>query len=604
MLKKIKSKFYQMNIGNKIIFVYIPLIILPIIFITIITNCIFTFSILNKTKINLEDESQIISNRIDNIFSNTETCINVIHKGINETYAESTSFSDRSGMSFKRRNKLEFVLNDARRIFKDVESITFIDPFANVITTDSRLIYDKETILSSGIVEEINANPQPYNVWLPMQKRDYLVNNCEKPVLTVEKKIYSSATNEVLGFLIVNIKEATFSSIFPNENEDNLTGYFIVDDRNIIISSNNKEKILEPVESTKLNLWLNQARETTTKLSIEHRNCLVHAASAGPLGWKLLYIIPFRNLFDNLYINFVLTLSVLVVTIVIALIATYHFSRIIANPIIQLTKTAQLVRNGHWDISFSPASPDEIGILMEVFNEMILHIKDLLKRISIKQQKIREYEFALLQSQVKPHFLYNAIETINMFICLDLKDNALQMTKSLATFYRLSLSDGNEIITIGEEVKLTESYLSIQKFRYIDYMDYEINIDTDILQFKIPKLTLQPLVENAIYHGIKNKSQKGNLSISGWRKENFIFIEVYDDGIGMSEKKINEILDTKNNPKKTNFGMNCINDRIRLLFGNNSGLDIQSTIGEYTKVSIKLEINSGDNENAEDINCR
>lgn len=109
-------------------------------------------------------------------------------------------------------------------------------------------------------------------------------------------------------------------------------------------------------------------------------------------------------------------------TIVIALIATYHFSRIIANPIIQLTKTAQIVRNGHWDISFSPASPD------------------------------------------------------------------------------------------------------------IDYMDYETNIDTDILQFKIPKLTLQPLVENAIYHGIKNKSQKGNLSISGWRKENFIFIEVYDDG--------------------------------------------------------------------------
>jgi two-component system sensor histidine kinase YesM len=167
----------------------------------------------------------------------------------------------------------------------------------------------------------------------------------------------------------------------------------------------------------------------------------------------------------------------------------------------------------------------------------------------------------------------------------------MMTAKSLAGFYRISLSKGNDIITIKDEIRLIENYLSIQKLRYVEYLDYLIEIDEDIYSYQIPKLTLQPLVENSIYHGLKQKDDRGMLRIKGYREDETVKIEVIDDGAGMDEELITRILSkTSNFKKNSDFGLYSVNSRLKLLYGDKYGIKIESKVNVYTKVTVILPV--------------
>jgi two-component system sensor histidine kinase YesM len=196
----------------------------------------------------------------------------------------------------------------------------------------------------------------------------------------------------------------------------------------------------------------------------------------------------------------------------------------------------------------------------------------------------------LIQSQIKPHFLYNSLETIISLNKLCRYDDAISIAKSLANFYRSSLSKGGDLIRIAEEVSMTSNYLAIQKMRYSNYMEYSINIPDEIKDLAIPKLTLQPLVENSIYHGLKLKQGVGRLEISGRLTEaGDVCIEVYDNGAGIPQDKISMLLEKSVfNGKSEDFGLASVNNRIRLLYGSGYGIQIQSELGSFTKVILTI----------------
>jgi two-component system, sensor histidine kinase YesM len=214
-----------------------------------------------------------------------------------------------------------------------------------------------------------------------------------------------------------------------------------------------------------------------------------------------------------------------------------------------------------------------------------------MKGIIAEQKAKQEFEFKLIQSQIKPHFLYNSLETILSLNKLERHEDAMQVTKSLASFYRLSLSKGNDIIKIYEEIQIIKDYLYIQKQRYSNYMDFSLDIDEEILDCYVPKLTLQPLVENSIYHGLKYKNNKGKLEIKGHLEGDKVVLIVCDDGVGISEEKINTLLNNQSQiERKEDFGLGSVDRRIKLLYGNEFGLEIQSEFGSYTRVLVRIPV--------------
>ena len=242
----------------------------------------------------------------------------------------------------------------------------------------------------------------------------------------------------------------------------------------------------------------------------------------------------------------------------------------------------------------------EIDELSYNFNDKIIRIKELIENIKIEQKNKKNTELWLLQAQINPHFLYNTLDTVVWMAEAGDSKKVVDMITALSSFLRIGLNKGKKFIQIREEIRHIESYLKIQKFRYDDILEYSIEIEDSLYDMRILKLLLQPLVENALYHGIKYKREGGGIRIRGYEKDNNIILEVIDNGVGMDENKLNKIKAVIENTSLENsdiirttgdsFGLYNVAERIRLYYGNEYGLDIDSKENIGTKVTIVLPI--------------
>ena len=236
----------------------------------------------------------------------------------------------------------------------------------------------------------------------------------------------------------------------------------------------------------------------------------------------------------------------------------------------------------------------ETSILSTSLNAMIDKINELLEQVTTEQTRLRKAEFELLQSQINPHFLYNTLDAIVWLAESGEKEKVVSTVSSLSNFFRASLNQGKDIVTLKEDIGHVRSYLEIQKIRYQDILDYEIDIDEEINECLIPKITIQPLVENALYHGIKNKRGKGKISIKGKKTDDGAKISISDDGLGITADRLRVVMNNINNrsdSEKTTYGLYNVNERIRLNFGEKYGIKIESEYGMGTTVQILLPIN-------------
>ncbi len=217
--------------------------------------------------------------------------------------------------------------------------------------------------------------------------------------------------------------------------------------------------------------------------------------------------------------------------------------------------------------------------------------KPIEDQVKEEQKQLRKAEFELLQAQINPHFLYNTLDAIVWSAEAGNQKQVVSMVGSLSEFFRVSLNKGKEIVSIREELQHVTSYLEIQQVRYQDILTYEINVAKDIYNYSIPKITIQPIVENALYHGIKNRRGGGKITITGVENKDELTILVHDDGAGMDEERLKEVREgiIRNNPDKNAiYGLYNVNERIRLNFGDEYGITVDSTIGKGTDVVIHL----------------
>lgn len=280
------------------------------------------------------------------------------------------------------------------------------------------------------------------------------------------------------------------------------------------------------------------------------------------------------------------SLSVLLVLIIWL---TRMITRSVTQPIRQLCAATRQVAKGNFSHT-EIESGDEIQVLTNSFNDMTGEIQYLIENIKKEQRNLRDTELKLLQAQINPHFLYNTLDAIVWMAEGGQNKEVVSMVTALSEFFRTTLSEGNDYITIREEESHIRSYLSIQEFRYADILEYEISIDPAIYHYYLLKLTLQPLVENSLYHGIKNKRGKGKITVRGYEKDEHIFFEVEDNGIGMTAEEL-ETLRKKvkgETARERGFGLGNVDERIRLNFGPEYGICFESTPGAGTLATVCL----------------
>jgi Predicted signal transduction protein with a C-terminal ATPase domain len=306
-------------------------------------------------------------------------------------------------------------------------------------------------------------------------------------------------------------------------------------------------------------------------------------------NWSLISVTDMQQETKKLNQTLVLLLLFsMVIAVVMFFILDYFVARIVS-PIQKLSNHMVDLPGELPSPIDLPESNDEVGVLVSHFNEMAESNRKLVCTLT-EEKKQQEYlKFQLLQSQIKPHFLYNSLDTIYCLSVMQQNEKASIMTKLLSDYYRHVLSKGMDWVLLYEEIQQTENYLKIQTIRYESMIDYEIHINNDVDNIKIPKLTVQPLVENAIYHGIKPLGRKGHLQLMVSQTNNILEIKVIDDGIGMSEIKFEEEISKKHN-NESGFGLYNVIERLKFYYGDRCNVILQERMpGTCITICIRLD---------------
>ena len=273
----------------------------------------------------------------------------------------------------------------------------------------------------------------------------------------------------------------------------------------------------------------------------------------------------------------------ILICIFAAVLAYFITSGMVSSRIERLTHFMQEVQEGSMDMQMESDDRDEIGMLYRGFGSMMKRIRTLINEVYLSKITQKEAELKALQAQINPHFLYNTLSLINWKALAAGEEDISRMTLALSTFYRTALNRGRNVLQVETELSNTRAYLEIQSMLYDGDFDYEIEAQTEILQCESLNLILQPLVENAIHHGIEEKTDgRGKITVRGWKEDNCVWFMVEDNGVGMEQEVADKILTMESK----GYGVRNVDERIRLCYGEKYAMKVESVVGKGTKMTI------------------
>jgi two-component system sensor histidine kinase YesM len=413
-----------------------------------------------------------------------------------------------------------------------------------------------------------------------------------RKVISIAAAVTQRITHEIIGFIVIDIDDSVVED-FCNNTKIGETGFFyVVDERRHPIFT--PQRMSENSAMLNMNFQVIMSNEKGSYIDNTFPKPMFTVFTLSEMtGWKIIGQVPMREIMsDANEIKNLIFISVAISTIFAFTLYFFITSRLI-RPIQYLKNKMRQAASGNLDAKAKSAGSDEIADLGNSFNIMLEKVKMLLEKSVEEQEHIKKAELRTLQAQINPHFLYNTLDSIVWMAEAKKSEQVIDLVKALSHFFRLSLSKGKDRITIKDELEHVTNYLIIQKMRYRDILDYSIEINEQILHFPILKMTLQPIVENALYHGIKNKRGKGLIQIIGdFSDDGRISLQIIDNGIGMHEEKLAELseqLDKSFPDMETNeggFGLSNVHQRIRLYYGEPYGVTIESAYSIGTRISM------------------
>lgn len=413
----------------------------------------------------------------------------------------------------------------------------------------------------------------------------------ERPwVITLSRSIENlSANEESDSVFFIDLNYSAISELC-DQNSMSDTGYvFIVDENGNIVYHPQQQQLYNELQTENIELVMN-SQEDTVQTGSGTDEKLYTMSRSEKTGWTVVGCMNIDELLKRSKQAQSIYLLMAIVLVVVALVISSIIARNITLPIQKLRDSMVKVQQGDFKTAdVEVTAKNEIGSLTKSFNVMTHRIQELMEQNVHEQEEKRKSELKALQSQINPHFLYNTLDSIIWMAEGKKNEEVVLMTAALARLLRQSISNEEELVSIGQEIEYARSYLTIQKMRYKDKLEFQIDVSPSITSVPIIKLVLQPIIENAIYHGLKYKESKGLLIVKGYEEGGDVILQIIDNGVGMDEEKLLHIFDKhKVNYHSNGVGVYNVQRRLLLYYGNAYGISYKSRQGEGTTATVTI----------------
>ena len=495
--------------------------------------------------------------------------------------------TDISNDDIKKGMNLIYVNNDNM-----IDDIALISGKGELIESMPALrLKDNSNVLEKDFFKKSMAESEYINFSMP-HIRDLFDRNENSYSWVISLSRAVEVTDEgkaTQALLLINLNYRYFEEIFSNVNLGNGGYVYLTNDRGDIIWHPKQNEIYSG-RFNEDNKYAATLKDGITVENLRGKNITLNVRTIGYTGWKLVGVTPSAALgVDGIKFRFFVLFVADLFLFLLAMINAFISDKI-SNPIKSLDGSVREIESGNLDVEIVPSGSYEVEHLGKSIKNMLGRIKVLMSDLVAEHNAKRKSEFDTLQSQINPHFLYNTLDIIVWMIENENSDKAVNIVTALAKFFRISLSKGKNIITVKDEVEHVRNYLMIQNMRFKNRFEYSIDVDEKVLSYSSLKLMLQPLVENAIYHGMEFMDGDGEIDVKVFKEDDSLYFTITDNGLGMSEDMVETLLSKDFVPSKkgSGIGVKNVNERIKLYFGSEYGLKVESEPDEGTKITIHL----------------
>lgn len=594
-------RFRDMPIRNKLIISFLALIILPVVTIGI-------FSFYTSQRLLKQKTEQYTNDILMETGENVDVKLREIER-ISFQIVSNMTIQDalkKANMGIKDEYEKIFVERAIDSQLKGFVPLYLDIAAVQVVSLSGTVYYVNPGSVTIGISDSEKRIMEEHKggaVWFG--------TNPSSQTIRVGRAINSIVNQELIGYEIIQIRESSVHDIYRRTDLFKSGDILITDLDGRIISHKDKSKLDEFIGNVAAGLTKDSIYNSFTTVGIDGTSNYVASRSINNGQWRMIAIIPTEQYEGDIILLRYWILGICGACCIMSLLLSLRISDSISRPLRNLSEMMNKVGKGNFDVSIQPYTNDEVGVLSEHFNKMVRQVQKLIQEVYQEQYLKQKAELKSLRAQINPHFLYNTLESINWMARTRNVPEIGDMVKALGDLMRASIS-GDDFVTLNDEITNITNYLKIQKFRYGDRLGVCIGISPDIGQIIVPKLILQPIVENSIVHGLEEKLEDGHIRISGELENGDVVIMICDDGVGMEKEKADHLnrlfseyhegtrvsggsakVDIRKDigskdDMHTHIGLINVDRRIKMYYGASYGLSISSVIGEGTSVKAVL----------------
>jgi len=541
--------------------------------------------------------STVLSNQL--IFSRTDTLIETTSKEINKQVIMNYEnyLSNVIGIS----NSLQKYIVDTTKNNDTAELSRLFLVTTNIETNilNVALISDDGRLIASSA--EVEINPDILTIeWFKEAKSASDIHHFsglhtenyflfgKKEVFTVSKSVqYLENGTTTSGVLMIDIDTSNFKLLAQQTNLGNKGHIVIMSQNNKIIYASDPLCLEGDCSSASIieNIVLGGKMVKWSGL-----NMYVNVNTIKDTRWKIATFINVNEIVNTKTDILIRLIMIFILTLITTALTSSYFTHRITVPMDTLKEHIALIEQGDFESRIHVEGQKEVVHLAEAFNTMSNRIKELMEKVFNEQNEKRKTQFIALQNQINPHFLYNTLDSIVALSENNRNKDVENAIIALSKFFRMSISNSMNLVELKDEIEHVRNYLLIQQIRYQNTFVFDFEIDDDVLHHKVIKLSLQPLVENAILHGIQPEESFSTILIKAYALEGFLYIEVFNEGYGISQERINEIhaMMASGDQNTSSMGLKNVYQRLKLYYGNDADLILESEMDEYTKVIMKM----------------